>query len=182
MTKGITHRTGTTGRPDSQPAWARCTIASGPGVFCDKDVPGGSPLSLCGSHLIEAYRFCEDALDIAAGAAGRAAKSDRFLRFQAWNNKVDPPAAPPVVYYALIGPVVKIGVTMRLRTRMHALMADELLVTEPGGYELEDLRHRQFEHLRATIGTYRELFAPGDDLISHIEMLRQDQMEQAAAA
>lgn len=182
MADRITFRTGATERRDSDPAWARCTIASGDGAFCEGDVPAASPLSLCGQHLIQAYRFCEDALDIAAGTAAGPSRSDRFLRFQAWENKVATPAAAPVVYYALMGNLIKIGMTTRLAARMKELVLAELLVTEPGGYELEELRHKQFEHLRAPIARHRELFIPGDDLISHIEMLRREALESEPVA
>jgi hypothetical protein len=121
---------------------------------------------------VEAYRFCEDALDIAAGDSQRAGRSDRFLRFEAWENRVARENAPPVIYYALLGEVVKIGTTTRLRDRMNSLKADELLATEPGNSVLEELRHKQFEHLRAPVARQRELFMPGDELVSHIDMLR----------
>lgn len=162
--------------------WSGCTIAFGAGHFCDGEVPAGSPLSICGRHLIEAYRFCEDVLDIAAGSMDGDAKSDRFLRFNAWDNRVARTTGPPVVYYALMRSVIKIGTTTNLRQRMQTLKADDILATEPGGYEIEELRLKQFDHLRAPIARHRELFIPDEDLISHIEMLRRDALCAGPAA
>lgn len=72
------------------------------------------------------------------------------------------------VYYVQIGDRVKIGVTGNLKLRMGGLMPDEVLAVEPGDQKLETMRHRQFAHLRIR----GERFRPGDDLMSHIEMLR----------
>lgn len=171
-------------RAAHEPTWSRCTVASGPGRFCDREVPPRAPLSVCGQHLIEAYRFCEDALDIASkDDVLRMARSDQYLRFRAWEDRHAEPVQSTVIYYALVGDVIKIGITAQLKKRMLSLKADALLATEPGGWGLEALRHQQFEHLRAPIARHQELFMAGDDLVSHIEMLRRDalQAEQAAA-
>lgn len=79
------------------------------------------------------------------------------------------PIREPNIYYARIQRLIKIGYTIRpVKQRMAELMADELLATEPGGRELEALRHQQFQHLR-----YRgERFYPGPELIDHIAMIR----------
>ena len=76
-----------------------------------------------------------------------------------------------IVYYIRIGEHVKIGTTTNLRERMVALRADgrDLLATEPGRYDVETLRHRQFADER--IGR-RENFAMSDRLMEHIRSLQ----------
>lgn len=170
-------------RRTHQIVWENCTIATGVGRFCDRAVPEGSPLSICGAHLIKAFRFCEDALDIATkDDVPRTSRSDEYLRFRAWEDRHAKPARPTVIYYALIGEVIKIGITTQLKERLITLKADDCLATEPGTWALEEMRHKQFEHLRAPIFRQRELFMPGDDLISHIEMLRRDALETQPTA
>lgn len=75
-----------------------------------------------------------------------------------------------VVYYIRIGDYIKIGTTVNLGNRMSALQPDEILATEPGYLEMEDLRHEQFKHLR--IRPQSERHHKGPDLLDHIEMLR----------
>jgi hypothetical protein len=82
---------------------------------------------------------------------------------------------PHVVYYAgnPVTQLVKIGTSHDFRTRLGALRARfpgvKLLAVEPGHFDLEALRHRQFGHLRATgPGVQREWFHKADDLMVHI--------------
>jgi hypothetical protein len=74
-----------------------------------------------------------------------------------------------VVYYMRMRDLVKIGTTTSpVRVRQSQLMADEVLATEPGGYELEKKRHRQFDQYR-----YRgERFYPGPELLAHIATIQ----------
>ncbi len=80
-----------------------------------------------------------------------------------------------VVYYVQIRPgEVKIGTSINLADRMSSLRAhdvEDLLAAEPGGQELEKMRHHQFNHLR--LHCQREDFRQGDDLASHIAMVRE---------
>jgi hypothetical protein len=83
--------------------------------------------------------------------------------------RTDPNIHPPVVYYIRRGATVKIGTTTNLRQRMAALLPEEILATEPGGYELEAQRHRQFQDLRID---KREWFHAGPRLQRHILTVR----------
>lgn len=77
-----------------------------------------------------------------------------------------------VVYYCRIRPgVIKIGTTIQLAVRMDSfrLPADAVLAAEPGSYQLENMRHRQFEQLR--IHPRREDFHLDDSLQTHIDNL-----------
>lgn len=78
-----------------------------------------------------------------------------------------------VVYYCELRPgIVKIGTTMDLAGRMGSLHvpAGAVLAAEPGHYELEKARHREFAHLR--IGQ-REDFRVDEGLRAYVEELAQ---------
>lgn len=154
------------------PVWTGCTVTTEAGGFCDAPVPEGAPISACGVHLVAAFRFCEELLDHATGNAGRPAKSDEIVRLHSAAERIEHLRKDRVVYYMVIGPYIKIGTTEHLRKRMHDLAADALLATEPGWFDLERCRHRQFAHLRLTeLHGNSELFRPGDDLLEHIDRI-----------
>lgn len=87
-----------------------------------------------------------------------------------------PPRAPTpasilkrhVVYYMRFGTLIKIGTTDDLRRRAQVLKPDEVLAAEPGSYETEAQRHREFGRHRAE----RELFFPAPELRKHIRHIR----------
>jgi hypothetical protein len=53
-----------------------------------------------------------------------------------------------IVYYVRRGSVLKIGTTKSPKQRFLNLMPDEILAYEPGSFQVERARHRQFSHLR----------------------------------
>lgn len=78
-----------------------------------------------------------------------------------------------VVYYCRVRPgVVKIGTSMQLGVRMDSfrVASADVLAAEPGSFKVENMRHKQFAHLR--IDPRREDFRLGDDLQAHIETVR----------
>lgn len=77
---------------------------------------------------------------------------------------------PSLVYYARIGDYIKIGYSTRLRNRLNSLRVDELLAVEPGAFDLEQQRHREFGADRMDLR--RENFRPSDALLAHIAALR----------
>jgi excisionase family DNA binding protein len=72
-----------------------------------------------------------------------------------------------VVYYLRFGDRIKIGTSGVLSGRMEAIPHDELLVTEPGGHDVETQRHEQFAEYRIT----GEWFAAVPPLLEHIARL-----------
>jgi hypothetical protein len=52
-----------------------------------------------------------------------------------------------IIYYIRRGDFIKIGTTTDPARRFGALLPDEILAFEPGGEELEKMRHRLFGHL-----------------------------------
>lgn len=75
-----------------------------------------------------------------------------------------------VVYYIRFQDLVKIGTTVALTSRLNSIPHDEVLVTEPGHFELEKLRHEQFAHLRHR--PRGEWFRYEPDLRAHVEELQ----------
>jgi excisionase family DNA binding protein len=69
-----------------------------------------------------------------------------------------------VVYYIRFGDRIKIGTTVNLVSRLGNLPHDQLLATEPGGVNLEGLRHAQFAEHRIR----GEWFRPAPELLAHI--------------
>jgi hypothetical protein len=79
-----------------------------------------------------------------------------------------------VVYYARLGANhIKIGTTADLPRRMVELRvvnASNLLAAEPGGFDVERLRHQQFRKWRYS--RRKEDFGEGPDLLEHIRAVR----------
>lgn len=73
------------------------------------------------------------------------------------------------VYYLEVGERIKVGFSSDLRKRMRQYPpGSRLLAIEPGDFDLEALRHKQFSGSR-TDG--REWFTPTSDLLDHIRTL-----------
>ncbi|WP_147356270.1 hypothetical protein [Cellulomonas rhizosphaerae] len=81
---------------------------------------------------------------------------------------------PGVVYYARMRDgLIKIGYTADLYTRIRALRIrqDAVLATEPGGRDLEILRHAQFGAIRHG---KTEDFDAVDELLGHVAAVRDE--------
>jgi hypothetical protein len=119
--------------------------------------------------------FKEAGIELDAAAATTAVKLGR----KRWKGAI--PATAPVqsglavdakeiVYYIRRGAVIKIGTTKDPIDRFGTLMPDEILAIEPGSYELETARHKQFDHLR--VRRRREYFIDAPELREHIKATR----------
>jgi hypothetical protein len=88
-------------------------------------------------------------------------------KVQAEQDRIVAARENAVVYYAEVGGGnIKIGTTVNLKMRQESLYMN-VLVTEPGSYDVEHERHMQFaeERIRG------ELFRPSDRLMRHIKKL-----------
>lgn len=74
----------------------------------------------------------------------------------------------PLVYYMRRDTLIKIGYSSSLRKRNATINPDGIMIVEPGGIEMESLRHRQFNSLRRS----GEWFYLKDDIVDHILDLR----------
>lgn len=81
-------------------------------------------------------------------------------------NRYD--AHDPVVYYVKLGPLVKIGTTKFIPSRLDSVSAEALLAAEFGTFALEAQRHREFQAERS----HREFFHITERLCAHIAYVR----------
>lgn len=79
-----------------------------------------------------------------------------------------------IVYYIRRGHLIKIGTTRQPRSRMRDLLPDEIVAWEPGDFDTERSRHRQFAHIRIR-GS--ELFQHSENLTEHMKQLREQHGE-----
>lgn len=142
-----------------------CVATTRTGWTCGKPSLPYAPFPICLHHGSELYQFVNRMMR--HGASPAAAATQTPYR--------EPEPRPPlneVVYYLQIGPLIKIGTTGNLKTRLSAYPAiRHLLATEPGGAGLEGQRLYQFRHL---LHVGREWFRIGDALCDHIDDLRRE--------
>jgi hypothetical protein len=138
------------------------------GAFCNDPIPDDAPVSLCTYHLRHAWSYCQAVIDRATDSQLQVIRDVLPpLREQGLMDRVR--RARSVVYYATTGSYIKIGTTIHLDQRMKDLGAN-LMAVEPGGYDMEKDRHRQFH---ALLAAGREYFFPGHELIRHIAGLQE---------
>lgn len=124
-------------------------------------------IHLCYEHTLRAIRSMDitsELLDKVAPPADGAA-----LRVGV-GHAVDqaPGYGPEIVYYVRRDRLVKIGTSAGIVKRMAALRPVEILAFEPGGRELEALRHKAFRRHRRT----GEWFDMAPELMAHIAEVR----------
>lgn len=140
----------------------RCTIERPDRKPCGFLVDDSAPITACTQHIRQAS-------DWLAGKVERI-RSGAYRRNEGRHSDYIPPAdKPEFVYYIRIANQIKIGWTTDLKQRFSSIGGEELLATEPGGFQLEQMRHKQFGSAR--IYRNREWFRPEPDLMSHIDML-----------
>lgn len=137
-----------------------CTSRTAADRFCGAEIPSGAPVTLCGPHLIQAYQFCVDSLEI-AGKSATPAPADLA-------RPAESRVSFDVVYYVERGNLIKIGTTSNLVRRMLELQPDRILAVEPGGLHLERQRHRQFQDAAVLVQRGREHFHRTEPLLEHI--------------
>lgn len=85
-----------------------------------------------------------------------------------------------VVYYIRVGKYIKIGTTKDVDRRLNQYPPDsELLATEPGGHNIEAMRHKQF---RQYLAARNEWFEPGERLMWYIEHLQKSAVAELRRA
>ena len=142
-----------------------CRFVTDDGVQCARDAADPSnEILLCSTHLAPIVRFVRARLAIRSVEGDRPETPEQVATRRAWDEAMDGQA---VVYYVRIGSQCKIGTTRNMIARMRAIVPDEVLATEPGGQQLEHMRHRQFAHLHEK----GERFAYRDELVDHVAML-----------
>jgi len=160
-------------RPDgpSRPGAARGFQLKGlQGVTGDE--PALFEISRAAVEMMAAGVEMDDAATAIAVKLGRARHAEMLQREF---PLPPPPPKPGVVYYIRRGNLIKIGTTVELRSRMQALLPNEVLATEPGDAKLEKKRHQQFSSTK--VPGQREWFEPSDALTTHIAAVRAEHGE-----
>jgi len=164
----------------------RCTVQLAHGEFCDADAAEDMPFPICLHHALQLHkRMKEHHSGESLEERYRVDLEQRRADWRPSEVSTEQAAAlaqaradQAVVYYIrLPGDRIKIGTTTNMTIRLTGLRvrSGAVLATEPGSYDLERARHQQFADLRYTDGkANRQLedFAPGQDLLDHITMLR----------
>lgn len=109
--------------------------------------------------------------DIVRGAIRAGRRRHQRQAEEEREAKAQVEATGEVVYYMRIGNRVKIGFSASLTLRLATINPEELMATEPGGWALEQHRHRQFRKLR----TNGEWFKLAEPLTTHIVGLQESQ-------
>lgn len=145
----------------------RCTIQLHSGQFCDAPAEERISHPMCGRHALQVFRDVLMSYEIeGADPVRRALSMVDWLDDQ---RAVDPDPGESVVYYLLVGDLVKIGTTNHLARRLQSYPPTSvLLATEPGSVDVEVERHRQF---REYLSARREWFTPGPRLREFVESL-----------
>lgn len=176
----------------------RCTVQLAHGEFCDADAAEDMPFPICLHHATQVHqRMQEDparipgipcpechlvalqrlGTDVTCRACNTTIEPHKFrlwsdaLTEEVLGNAIKA-RQQSVVYYVRESPeIIKIGFSMNLIARLSALRVgrDAVMATEPGGRDLEAMRHQQFAHI--SLGKW-ERFSPEPDLLDHIAMLR----------
>ncbi len=132
------------------------------------------PFPICAEHAASLWRHVNKQMGtlVGDGASIKNGAPIRGKSLKKVGRKVDESgASKSVVYYLRIGDFIKIGTTSNLKRRINSYPPGCLLLAvERGGTGLEGYRINQFSHLNAA---RREWFRPGEELIGHINGLRQ---------
>lgn len=154
---------------DMRPEVEWCSVKTFRGDECGNRPAPDAPFPVCVNHMISLSLYYSEY---------RSGISLRALEASPAREKQPAPDDRGVIYYVQFGDLIKIGTTTNLSQRLSALGPVLLLVTEPGSYELESLRHQQFAACRTS--KRGEWFKPSPDLLSHIEMLKAHAASSAA--
>lgn len=137
-------------------------------------------------HLHNARDAGEDPTDPevirVAMEQGRREHSKGSIRWNGYGplRGLDPDTAvhPPLVYYATMGRLIKIGTTTNLRLRMTSLGVQSVVAVEPGDSIREHQRHREFKASHS----HGEWFISDDVLTEHVTILRAEFQRETGEA
>ncbi|HEX8345041.1 MAG TPA: helix-turn-helix domain-containing protein [Actinoplanes sp.] len=150
---------------------SRCTVVKATGRDCNAQVPQDAPATICLDHMRDSYLWFGDYLRGPYDPQAEAIADERAKSVAARAAAAAAAAGNDfegLVYYLRFVDRIKIGHTTNLPRRLTAIPYDEVIAIEPGPLELEKMRHRQFGDARVV----REWFEQSDELLSHINMLR----------
>ena len=140
-----------------------CPIERRHGDPCHRPINTDMPVPVCTEHALEVYRWVSKEL----ARAVEIDDSAHHVRLDAAAMRRASGDADLVYYVQLPGNLIKIGYTSNIVIRLRDLAAtrDDVLALEPGGFDVEQERHRQFTHLR---WRRTERFHDAPELRAHI--------------
>ena len=151
----------------------RCTAQFKSGKFCDRGSVRDAPFPICVKHAAEIYGFIRDQTQ--AEDSVMDAMANVLQHRDCLSPASREPSGREVVYYLQVGEMIKIGTTKNLGHRLQSYPPNRrLLATEPGSYELEQRRIKEFSMYSIS----GEWFHLNDAMIRHAAKLRR----QAASA
>lgn len=153
--------------------WIACTAQAENGSFCDAQSIPWAPFPICRKHAVQLYLYLSDSMQGSMTEALQRSMGSVVTEPEPTVQDIS------VVYYVLLGDVIKIGTT---RQDVAARLTDlpptrRILATEPGGPAEERARHAQFKAER--LAANREWFRPSPQLWRHIEDLRAEHGDPA---
>lgn len=162
----------------------RCTVQKKDGSFCDQRSMPDVPFPICKHHADKLFQHLEGESRFIVDRA-EDIPSLKHLAFVKRNvEEYESQQArrrkrlldQSQVYYVRIHDHVKIGYSTNIKQRMGALRVpvENLLATEPGGRDLEAIRHEQFAAER--VGRLED-FNPSRRLLAHIEAIKAEHGE-----
>lgn len=153
-----------------------CTVQLWGGEFCDAPSAEDVPFPICMRHALRLFRHMGQRL--------REYENNMPKMLQVIADQIDENRArdakraaskktivhDPVVYYVLVGSLMKIGTSTNLRRRLLAYPPNRrLLATEPGGRSVESRRHAEFADL---LDSGREWFRFEGTLVEWVQSIR----------
>ena len=147
--------------------------------MCSRKTVEDAPFPICMFHMRKVFDYFDGFAELAKQVvAARYPVDPDEIRAEVLKANAEISRASHAkdehsqVYYAEVNGAIKIGFTTNMKSRMGdmRITLDRVLATEPGGRDLEGMRHRQFAHLRR--GRLEE-FERAEDLLSHIAMIRE---------
>lgn len=171
---------------------ATCSLIQTSGALCANEPDPDSFFDICTEHwaqIIEdhARRITEPHLlaevscpvcrrTILTGPGAPVACANPHCWEDAWWSQPAPDETTETrngtawIYYIRFGDRIKIGTTTSLKGRLASLPHDEILALEPGSYDLERARHREFAPM--LVDGQREWFHDSSTLRDHALELR----------
>jgi hypothetical protein len=146
----------------------RCTVQRRNGEFCDAPAAEDMPFPICTRHAVKLYRhMCQVIEDATSTTEGKLAAAGAVIGgMREAQAKRDQGS---VVYYVLVGDMIKIGYTANLPTRLASYPPGRrLLAYEPGGKLEEQRIHNRFERFRMAGNEWYRIEQPIIDRINEL--------------
>jgi hypothetical protein len=148
---------------------SNCTVQRKDGTFCDAPMAPEMPFPICSHHAIKLYKRMQEVMASATQSREQQmALGGQFLgEIHERKRERDKKC---VIYYVLVGTMIKIGYTEDLRARIaHYPPGTRLLAVQRGGRSEEGRLHSRFAPYRTAGNEWYRIEQP---LVDHINEVR----------